>query len=106
MVDPSQATGSVGAHGRGAAWPIRLGMPSLADGFSARPETAPGLAGALVPGATVVLVPGREAIPAGRGGQDWLGGGGETQLAVYAGASLLRFDALGLVVWAGATGRG
>src|SRR5579862_4131372 len=99
MVDPSQATGSAGAPGRGVAWPIRLGVPSLADGFSARPETAPGLAGTLVRGATVALVPAREARPgeeteqpgnAGTGTPDWLRSSGKTQLAVYTAESVWR----------------
>ena len=34
----------------GGAWPVRSGrVPPLADGFVARPETAPGLEAALVP---------------------------------------------------------
>ena len=114
MVDPSQATGSVGAPGRGAAWPIRLGMPSLADGFSARPETAPGLAGTLVPGATVALVPAREARQAGEteqpgnagtGSPDWLGSSGKTQLAVYTAESIWRAGEADLLLWLDASSR-
>ena len=114
MVDPSQATGSVGAHGRGAAWPIRLGMPSLADGFSARPETAPGLAGTLGPGATVALVPAREARQAGEteqpgnagtGSPDWLGSSGKTQLAVYTAESIWRAGEADLLLWLDASSR-
>jgi tetratricopeptide (TPR) repeat protein len=114
MVDPSQATGSVGAHGRGVAWPIRLGVPSLADGFSARPETAPGLAGTLVPGATVALVPARGARQAGEteqpgnagtGPPDWLGSCGKTQLAVYAAESVWRSGDAELLVWLDASRR-
>ena len=42
------------------SWPIRSGtVPPLADGFSARLETAPGLAAALPAGAAVALVPDR-----------------------------------------------
>jgi tetratricopeptide (TPR) repeat protein len=117
MVDPSQATGSVGAPGRGVAWPIRLGMPSLADGFSARPETAPSLAGTLVPGATVALVPAREARQAGEaepsgkagnggtGSPDWLRSCGKTQLAVYAAESIWRAGEADLLVWLDASTR-
>lgn len=114
MVDPSQATGSVGAHGRGPAWPIRLGVPSLADGFSARPETAPGLAGTLVPGATVALVPARGARQAGEtdhpgkagpGSPDWLGSCGKTQMAVYAAESIWRSGEADLLVWLDASTR-
>lgn len=114
MVDPSQATGSVGAPGRGVAWPIRLGMPSLADGFSARLETAPGLAGTLVPGATVALVPAREARQAGEteqpgnagtGSPDWLGSSGKTQLAVYTAESIWRAGEADLLLWLDASSR-
>ena len=114
MVDPSQATGSVGGPGRGVAWPIRLGMPSLADGFSARPETAPGLAGMLVPGATVALVPAREARQAGEtaqpgnagtGSPDWLGSSGKTQLAVYTAESIWRAGEADLLLWLDASSR-
>jgi tetratricopeptide (TPR) repeat protein len=99
------------------AWPVRSGLvPALADGFSARPETAPGLAAALVPGATVVLVPGREAGAAGASGQydqaagesfpyTWLGSCGKTQLAAYAAESLWRSGRVDLLVWVTATSR-
>jgi tetratricopeptide (TPR) repeat protein len=102
-----QATGPVGPRQRqGVVWPVRSGaVPPLADGFSARPETAPGLSAALVPGATVVLVPGREPSPAGSGSQDWLGACGKTQLAVYAAESLWRSSELDLLVWVVATSR-
>jgi tetratricopeptide (TPR) repeat protein len=114
MVDPSQATGSAGAPGRGAAWPIRLGVPSLADGFSARPETAPGLAGTLVRGATVALVPAREARRGeeteqpgntGTGSADWLGSSGKTQLAVYTAESIWRAGEVDLLLWLDASSR-
>jgi tetratricopeptide (TPR) repeat protein len=119
MVTPSQATGSVGAPGRGATWPVRSGMvPSLADGFTARPETAPGLAGALVPGAAVALVPAREARQAREaeqadgaeqarkaGSADWLGSCGKTQLAVYAAESMWRSGDVDLMAWLDASSR-
>ena len=46
-------------------WPVRVGaMPARANEFSPRPESAPGLGTALVPGATVALVSGRAGGPA------------------------------------------
>ena len=50
-------------------WPVRVGaMPARANEFSPRPESAPGLGTALVPGATVALVSGRaEGRPARTG---------------------------------------
>jgi tetratricopeptide (TPR) repeat protein len=113
MVSPSQATGSVGAPGLGVTWPVRSGMvPSLADGFTARPETVPGLAGALVPGATVALVTAREDRQAGEVEQaddaespDWPHSCGKTQLAVYAAESAWRSGDLDLLAWLDASSR-
>lgn len=96
-------------------WPVRSGaMPPLADGFSARPETAPALTTALVPGAAVVLAPGHPAVPghpvvpghpaaasheAAAGPADWLAPCGKTQLAVSAAESLWRSREVDLLVW-------
>jgi tetratricopeptide (TPR) repeat protein len=93
-------------------------VPSLADGFTARPETAPGLAGALGPGAAVALVPAREARQAGEAEQadeaeharkaesaDWLGSCGKTQLAVYAAESMWRSGDVDLLAWLDASSR-
>ena len=78
-------------------------MPSLADGFSARPETAPALRAALVPGTAVALVPGRVAAD---GARDWLGSSGKTQLAVAFAEWLWQSRQVELLVWAVATSRG
>src|ERR1700760_2729255 len=62
-------------------WPLRVGVaPAPASEFSPRPETAPNIAAALVPGATVALVPDRTEGPANPGweavaGQDSARGG-------------------------------
>jgi len=77
-------------------------MPPLADGFSSRPETAPDLNTALVPGVTVALAPGRTA---GEGWPDWLASCGKTQLAVYFAESLWRSRTVDLLVWVVATSR-
>ncbi len=106
MGSPLQATGPVDAGGRGVTWPARSGtVPALADGFSSRPETAPGLGAALVPGATVALVPAREALEPGAAGPDWRGSCGKTQLAVYTAESLWRSGGIDLLVWVAATSR-
>src|SRR5271170_892032 len=103
MDSQGKAAGSTGSRAPGAALPVRTGaMPPLADGFSARPETAPDLSTALVPGATVVLVPSRTAV---EGSPDWLGSCGKTQLAVYFAESLWRSRAVDLLVWVVATSR-
>ena len=82
---------------------VRAGaVPPLADGFSARPETAAALESALVPGATVVLAPGR-ATP-GRSGA-WLEACGKTQLAASSAEWLWHSGKVDLLVWAAATSR-
>ena len=86
-------------------------MPALADGFSARPETAPGLAAALPAGAAVALVPDRARprppSPAWRlpDAQDWLRSSGKTQLAAAFAESLWQSGGVDLLVWIEATSR-
>jgi tetratricopeptide (TPR) repeat protein len=97
------ATGPVGSRAQAAAWPVRSGaVPPIADGFSARPESAPDLGAALSPGTTVVLAP-RQAAEAGS--RDWLSSCGKTQLAVYVAESMWRSRGLDLLVWVVATSR-
>ncbi len=96
---PAQPAGS---PARGGAWPVRSGrVPPLADGFVARPETAPGLEAALVPGAAVALVPGQAA--AGTAG--WPGQSGKTQLAAGLAGSLWQSRTIDLLAWVTATSR-
>ena len=84
-------------------WPLRVGAaPARASEFSARPESAPNLAAALVPGATVALVTGRAQGPAS---PDWLRLSGKTQLAVAAAESLWQGRQIELLVWVTATSR-
>src|SRR5215475_10168799 len=81
------AANSPGAGDEKAATAVRSGeVPPLAECFSTRPETAPGLADALVPGRPIVLT-GPEAR---RDVYDWPGGTGKTQLAVHVAESLWR----------------
>ena len=87
-------------------WPVRVGaMPARANEFSPRPESAPGLGTALVPGATVALVPGGRGGPADPALPDWLRLSGKTQLAVAAAESLWQSRSVELLVWAVATSR-
>jgi tetratricopeptide (TPR) repeat protein len=105
--------GRAGAARGRPSWPIRSGtVPALADGFSARLETAPGLAAALPAGAAVALVPDRAAAPAALPGpvaapdaQDWLRSSGKTQLAAAFAESLWRSGGVDLLVWVEATSR-
>ncbi len=77
-------------------------MPPLAEGFISRPESAPGLAQAVAPGAVVALAPARSASgPA----PDWFGSCGKTQLAAYLAESLWKARELELLVWITATSR-
>src|SRR5487761_1601438 len=97
------AKGPAVSPGDRVAWPVRTGaVPPLADGFVSRPETAAGLRTALVPGATVVLVPDRAA--AG-GAPAWLGSCGKTGLAVSAAQAMWQSGTLDLLAWVTATSR-
>ena len=102
MISQVPASGPAGPAGGPPAIPVRSGaIPPLADGFTPRPETAASLAAALVPGATVVLVPGRPP----SGSPDWLRTSGKTQLAVYAAESLWHAREVSLLIWITATSR-
>ena len=97
------AGGPVGSRGAQVGWPLLSGaVPPLADGFIARPASAPDLGAALNPGAAVALVPARGAA---EGPQDWLGSCGKTQLAVAFAESLWRSRGVDLLVWIAATSR-
>ena len=95
------------------SWPIRSGtVPALAPGFSARLETAPGLAAALPAGNAAALVPERAAVPATAAGPaaapeapDWLRPSGKTQLAAAFAESLWQSRGVDLLVWVEATSR-
>jgi tetratricopeptide (TPR) repeat protein len=89
--------------------PVRIGtVPALAEGFIARPETAPGLTALLRAGAAVALVPyrapdpGLESAPAD---QDWLRSSGKTQLAAASAEALWQSGEVDLLVWIDATSR-
>jgi tetratricopeptide (TPR) repeat protein len=77
-------------------------VPSLADGFSARPETAADLVAALVAGVAVVLVPVRVA---GERPGGWLESCGKTQLAVRVADALWQSRRVEVLVWITATNR-
>jgi tetratricopeptide (TPR) repeat protein len=106
----SSAVPPAGPAGR-PSWPVRSGtVPALADGYSARLETAPGLPAALPAGAAVALVPDRAAAPAALSGpgaapdaQDWLRSSGKTQLAAAFAESLWQSGGVDLLVWIEAT---
>jgi tetratricopeptide (TPR) repeat protein len=84
--------------GRGPA--IRSGpVPALADGFTNRPESAPGLAG-LDPGTAVALVCAAASRP-----EQPAGPCGKTQLAVQAAESLWRSGRVELLAWIDASSR-
>ena len=107
----SSATRPANAAPGRPSWPIRSGtVPALAEGFSARLETAPVLPAALPAGAAVALVPDRAAVPAASPGpvaapdaQDWLRSSGKTQLAAAFAESLWQSGAVDLLVWIEAT---
>ena len=103
--------GPAGAAPGRPSWPFRSGtVPALANGFSVRLETAPGLAAAL-PGRGRAR-PDRAEAPAASPGpaaaphaQDWLRSSGKTQLAAAFAESLWQSGGVDLLVWAEATSR-
>jgi tetratricopeptide (TPR) repeat protein len=96
----------VPSSGTSADQPVprfRVGdVPPLAEGFSDRPDTARGIADALVPGSAVALVPGSEFA---EGRQNWLGACGKTQIAVMLAESLWRSADIDILIWISATSR-
>src|SRR5579863_9729780 len=82
---------------------FRIGMvPPLVKGFTDRPDTARGIADALVPGAAVALVP--DSASAGPP-SDGLGAAGKTQIAVMIAESFWRSGAIDMLIWITATSR-
>ena len=77
-------------------------MPPLAEGYTDRPDTARGIVEALVPGATLALVPGSAFA---EGPANWLGACGKTQIAVILAESLWRSGAIDALIWISATSR-
>jgi Tetratricopeptide repeat len=89
-------------HGQRVEWPVRSGpLPPLADGYVARPESAPDLHAALAAGSTVVLTPSDPATQA----SDWLDATGKTQLAVAFAEKLQQSRQADLLVWVSASSR-
>ena len=83
--------------------PVRIGpVPPPAEGYSARPETAPGLTGTLAAGTTTVLVPAR-ATADGLG--EWAAASGKTQLALALAESLWQSRDIDLLLWITASSR-
>jgi tetratricopeptide (TPR) repeat protein len=83
--------------------PFRIGrVPPLAEGFTDRPDTAGGIAEALVPGSAVALVPpsaSAEGLP------NWLGTSGKTQIAVMLAESLWQSGTIDVLIWISAADR-
>jgi tetratricopeptide (TPR) repeat protein len=90
------------ARSQPKAWPVLSGtIPSLADGYTRRPETGPGPWESLHPGQTVILGPDRDAraLAMGRDGT------GKTQLAAAFARKLWACAGLDLLVWLDAGSR-
>src|SRR5690348_18106599 len=96
------AAGPGGQEGHAATWPVWSGsVPPLAEDYAVRPDSVPGLESALVPGATVALVP--EQVPATA--LDWRASSGKTQLARYFAESLWRSPGVDVLTWVVASSR-
>ena len=109
MTSAAQPRDQAGAAPGRSSWPVRSGtVPTVADGYTDRLETAPNLAAALRAGTAVALVPGRPPGPApagGRAARDWLRSTGKTQLAAAFAESLWHSRGLDVLVWIDATSR-
>jgi tetratricopeptide (TPR) repeat protein len=82
---------------------FRVGeVPPLAEGYTDRPDTARGIVDALVPGATLALVPGSAFA---EGPSNWLGACGKTQIAVIVAETLWRSAGIDALIWISATNR-
>src|ERR1051326_2165385 len=102
-MDGRPAPGEPQAREREVVWPVRSGaVPPLADGFISRMETAADLAAALIPGASVIVGPGRA--PGGSSG-DWLASSGKTQVAAGLARARRRQGRRDLLIWVSATSR-
>lgn len=85
------------------AWPVRAGMvPPLAEGFTMRADSVPGIDSLLVPGVTVALVSART--DAGHCG-GWPGCCGKTQLASGLAQALWQSRAVEFLAWVNAASR-
>jgi hypothetical protein len=103
MDSQAPATAPVGSRGGRVRWPVWCGvMPPLANGFSFRPETAPGVERTLASRVPVVLTGSVRDAPSLR---DARGACGKTQLAVLAAQSLWQVHQLDLLVWVDAATR-
>ena len=97
-----QPAGPGGQESRTPTWPIWSGpVPPLADGFTIRPDTVPGLETTLVPGATVALVPDQAPSAA----WDWRRTSGKTQLARHFAESLWDSPGVDVLTWVAASSR-
>src|ERR1700759_5660806 len=82
---------------------FRVGeVPPLAEGYTDRPDPARGILEALVPGASLALVPGSAFA---EGPSNWLGACGKTQIAVIIAESLWRSAAIDVLIWIPAPSR-
>lgn len=99
---PRAAT-AAGNPARGAAWPARAGIvPPVAEAFTVRADSVPGVEAMLVPGAVVALVPGEEA---GGDPGGWAQSCGKTQLASYLAGVLWEARGVDFFVWVNASSR-
>ncbi len=101
-VQPIGQTAGAAQGSQVPGWPVWSGpVPPLADGFTVRPDTVPNLETALIPGATVALVP--DQAPASA--QDWRASSGKTQLARHYAESLWRSPGVDVLTWVVASSR-
>src|SRR5215472_12835539 len=100
QLPPAPSAGPLSAS---ADWPLRTGrVPPLSDRFSTRPESAPDIAAALIPGGSAAIVP---AVATDAAAATWPRISGKTQLAAYYAESVWHARAVDLLVWVDASSR-
>ncbi|MDQ2815354.1 MAG: tetratricopeptide repeat protein, partial [Actinomycetota bacterium] len=104
-VDPARprAAPATGNPVRSVTWPVRAGIvPPLADAFTVRADSVPGIEATLAPGAAVALVPGQQ----GDGHPDgWAQSCGKTQLASHLAGVLWQSHRIDFLAWMNAASR-
>ena len=106
--EAGQLADPAGSRGGQAKQRIRVGqVPPLAEAFTSRPETAPGIwnapaiQDALPPGSALALVPAASATEP----RNEPGASGKTQCAVYLAESLWKSAGVDVLIWISATSR-
>jgi tetratricopeptide (TPR) repeat protein len=95
--------GPGGLPAQGGAWPVCTGeVPPIAEAFTVRTDSVPGIEAVLSPGAVVALVSGPKSVDDPGG---WGRACGKTQIAAYLAGGLQRSRKADLLAWVNASSR-